>query len=175
MWTLRSRIIWHRSQKRRILCGRSATTSRGVLEAYSSQKPQSATVRLSMWKGAPNNAEGKATMHWGDDVLLLYLAPFLKPHFPKCGDPMLGVKANRSALEYSSSKADELKVEFSAEWLRIWRYERGISRKILSLWMARAILARAILVLLLSAPDQRQARTRRGPKCLWTKQHQAPA
>ena len=60
MWTLRSRIIWHRSQKRRILCGRSATTSRGVLEAYSSQKPQSATVRLSMWKGAPNNAEGKA-------------------------------------------------------------------------------------------------------------------
>ena len=46
--------------ERRILCGRSATTSRGVLEAYSSQKPQSATVRLSMWKGAPNNAEGKA-------------------------------------------------------------------------------------------------------------------
>ena len=39
---------------------RSATSSRGVLEAYSSQKPQSATVRLSMWKGAPNNAEGKA-------------------------------------------------------------------------------------------------------------------
>ena len=37
-----------------------ATTSRGVLEAYSSQKPQSATVRLSMWQGAPNNAEGKA-------------------------------------------------------------------------------------------------------------------
>ena len=67
------------------------------------------------------------TMHWGDDVLLLYLALFFKPHFPKCGDPMLGVKANRSALEYSSSKADELKVEFSAEWLRIWRYERGIS------------------------------------------------
>ena len=66
-------------------------------------------------------------MHWGDDVLLLYLAPYFKPHFPKCGDPMLGVKANRSALEYSSSKADELKVEFSAEWLRIWRYERGIS------------------------------------------------
>ena len=60
MWTLRSRIIWHRSQKRHILCGRYATTSRGVLEAYSSQKPQSATVRLSMWKGAPNNAEGKA-------------------------------------------------------------------------------------------------------------------
>ena len=60
MWTLRSRIIWHQSQKRRILCGRSATTLRGVLEAYSSQKPQSATVRLSMWKGAPNNAEGKA-------------------------------------------------------------------------------------------------------------------
>ena len=57
MW---SRIIWHQSQKRRILCGRSATTSRGVLKAYSSQKPQSATVRLSMWKGAPNNAEGKA-------------------------------------------------------------------------------------------------------------------
>ena len=53
-------------------------------------------------------------MHWGDDVLL-YLAPVFKPHFPKCGDPMLGVKANRSALEYSSSKADELKVEFSAK------------------------------------------------------------
>ena len=48
------------SQKRRILRGRSAPTSRGVLEAYSSQKPQFATVWLSMWKGAPNNAEGKA-------------------------------------------------------------------------------------------------------------------
>ena len=31
-----------------------------------------------------------------------------------------------SKQECSSSKADELKVEFSAEWLRIWRYERGI-------------------------------------------------
>ena len=36
--------------------------------------------------------------------------------------------------------------------------------------MARAKIAHAILVLLLSAPDQRQARTRRGPKGLWTKQ-----
>ena len=35
-------------------------------------------------------------MHWGDDVLLLYLAPFFKPHSPKCGNPTLGVKANRS-------------------------------------------------------------------------------
>ena len=113
------------------LCGRSATTSRGVLEAYSSQKPQSATVRLSMWKGAPNNAEGKAKQCIG--VMMSFcsiLLRFFKPHFPKCGDPMLGVKANRSALEYSSSKADELKVEFSAEWLRIWRYERGISELI---------------------------------------------
>ena len=119
MWTLRCRIIWHRSQKRRILCGRSATTSRGVLEAYSSQKPQSATVRLSMWKGAPNNAEGKAKQCIG--VMMSFCSislQFLKPHFPKCGDPMLGVKANRRALEYSSSKADELKVEFSAEWLQ---------------------------------------------------------
>ena len=94
MWTLRSRIIWHRSQKRRILRGRSAPTSRGVLEAYSSQKPQFATVRLSMWKGAPNNAEGKAKQCIG--VILLYLAPFFKPHSPKCGNPTLGVKANRS-------------------------------------------------------------------------------
>ena len=31
-----------------------------------------------------------------------------------------------SKQECSSSKADELKVEFSAEWLRIWRYERGM-------------------------------------------------
>ena len=54
-------------------------------------------------------------MHWGDDVLLLYLAPFFKPHLPKCGNPTLGVKANRSTPECSSSKADELKVEFSAE------------------------------------------------------------
>ena len=46
--------------KRHIFCGRSATTSRGVLEAYSSQKPQSETVRISMWKGAPNNAERNA-------------------------------------------------------------------------------------------------------------------
>ena len=35
-------------------------------------------------------------MHWGDDVLLVYLAPFFKPHSPKCGNPTLGVKANRS-------------------------------------------------------------------------------
>ena len=34
-----------------------------------------------------------------------------------------------SKQECSSSKADELKVEFSAEWLRIWRYERGIYLK----------------------------------------------
>ena len=34
-----------------------------------------------------------------------------------------------SKQECSSSKADELKVEFSAEWLRIWRYERGISHR----------------------------------------------
>ena len=33
-----------------------------------------------------------------------------------------------SKQECSSSKADELKVEFSAEWLRIWRYERGTIR-----------------------------------------------
>ena len=64
-------------------------------------------------------------MHWGDDVLLLYLAPFFKPHLPKCGNPTLGVKANQSTPECSSSKA----VEFSAEWLRIWRYERGISHR----------------------------------------------
>ena len=38
---------------------RSATTSRGVFEAYSSQKLQFATVRLSMWNGAPNNAKAK--------------------------------------------------------------------------------------------------------------------
>ena len=149
MWTLRSRIIRHPSQKRRILCGRSATTSRGVLEAYSSQKPQSATVRLSMWKGAPNNEEGKAKQCiGGDDVLLLYLAPFCQPHFPKCGNPMLGVKANRSALEYSSSKADELKVEFSAEWLRIWRYERGISLELCTKSMGLSFLC----LVLISAP-----------------------
>ena len=51
----------------------------------------------------------------------------------------------------------------------------ALSRKILSSWMARAKIARAILVLLLSAPEQRQARTRRGPKGFWTKQHQTPA
>ena len=60
---LRIRIIWHRSQKSRIQRGRSATTSGGVLEACSSQKPQFATVRLSMWKGLSNNAEGKAKGH----------------------------------------------------------------------------------------------------------------
>ena len=100
----------------------------GVLEAYSSQKPQSATVRLSMWKGAPNNAEGKAKQCIG--VMLSFcsiLLRFLNHTFQNAENPMLGVKANRSALEYSSSKADELKVVFSAEWLRIWRYERGKS------------------------------------------------
>ena len=53
------------------------------------------------------------------------------------------------------------------------RTRPALSRKILSLWMARAKLARAILVLLLSAPEQRQARARRGPKSFWTKQRQA--
>ena len=127
MWMLRSRIIWHRSQKSRILRGRSATTSRGVLEAYSSQKPQFATVRLSMWKGALNNAEGTAKQCIG--MMMSFcsiLLRFLNCTRQKCGDPTLGVKANRSAPECSSSKADELKAEFSAEWLRIWRYERGI-------------------------------------------------
>ena len=235
MWTLRIRIIWHRSQKSRIQRGRSATTSGGVLEAYSSQKPQFAMVRLSMWKGLSNNAEGKAkrhpdsracdcvhgrlmrrerpkssrfprlwlcawtesagdksplktdvtgasasckrslaimkvhvfvakfwisyystkklsadqlrehcvctclwfvprvidqlcatTMHCGDDVFPLYLTPFYKPHSPKYGDSTLGVKANRSAPECIGSKADYLKAELSAEWMRLWRYERGI-------------------------------------------------
>ena len=60
MWTLRSRIIWHRSQKSRIRRGKSATTWRGVLEAYSSQKLQFVMLQLLMWKGAPNNADGKA-------------------------------------------------------------------------------------------------------------------
>ena len=92
-----------------------------------SQKPQFATVRLSMWKGAPNNAEGKGqTMHWGDDVLLLYLAPFFKTALAKMRKFDTRCESKQ---ECSSSKADELKVEFSAEWLRIWRYERGISNK----------------------------------------------
>ena len=39
-----------------------------------------------------------------------------------------------SKQECSSSKADELKVEFSAEWLRIWRYERGMRNKEFSGW-----------------------------------------
>ena len=77
-------------------------------------------VHWIMRRERPNNALG----WWCPSALSCSV---FKPHFPKCGDPMLGVKANRSALEYSSSKADELKVEFSAEWLRIWRYERGIS------------------------------------------------
>ena len=46
----RSRIIWHRSKKRRIRRGTSATTSRGVLEEYSSQKPQFADGKA---KGHP--------------------------------------------------------------------------------------------------------------------------
>ena len=128
MWTLRSRIILHRSQKSRILRGRSAPTSRGVLEAYSSQKPQFATVRLSMWKGAPNNAEGTAKQCIG--VMMSFcsiLLSFFKLHSPKCGDPTLGVKANWSVPESAAAKRMNLKAEFSAEWLRIWRYERGIS------------------------------------------------
>ena len=46
-------------------------------------------------------------MHWGDDVLLLYLAPFFKPHSPKCGNPTLGVKATQECS--LSAIADELK------------------------------------------------------------------
>ena len=38
--------------------------------------------------------------------------------------------------------------------------------------MAQAKIVHAILVLLLSAPEQRQNRTRNGPKSLWMKQHQ---
>ena len=38
--------------------------------------------------------------------------------------------------------------------------------------MARAKIVCATLVLLLSAPEQRQNRTRSGPKSLWMKQHQ---
>ena len=76
MWTLWNRIIWLRSQKSRILRGRSATTSRGVLEAYSSQKPQFATVRFSMWKGAPNNAEGKAKQCIG--VMMFFCSILLR-------------------------------------------------------------------------------------------------
>ena len=68
------------SENWRILCGRSATTSRGVLEAYSSQKPQSATVRLSMWKGALMRRE-RPNNDWGNDVLLLYLVRFLNRTF----------------------------------------------------------------------------------------------
>ena len=74
-------------------------------------------VHQIMRRERPNNALG----WWCPSAL-----SFCKPHFLKCGDQMLGVKANQSALEYSSSKADELRVEFSAEWLWIWRYERGI-------------------------------------------------
>ena len=37
--------------------------------------------------------------------------------------------------------------------------------------MARAKIVCALLVLLLSAPEQRQNRTRSGPKSLWMKQH----
>ena len=61
----------------------SATTSRGVLEVYSSQKSQFATTGavVNVKRCTPNNAEGKAK---GDDVLPLYLAPYFKPHSPKC-------------------------------------------------------------------------------------------
>ena len=126
---LLSRMVLTPSQKRRILCGRSATTSRGVLEAYSSQKPQSATVQLSMWKGAPNNAEGKAKQCIG--VMMSFcsiLLCFLNRTFQNAEIRCSVWKQTEAQLEYSSSKADELKVEFSAEWLRIWRYERGISK-----------------------------------------------
>ena len=47
----------------------------------------------------------------------------------------------------------------------------ALSRKILSLWMERAKIVCIILVLLLSAPEQRQNRSRSGPKSLWMKQH----
>ena len=69
--------------------------------------------------------ENKALILNGDDVFLLS-APFYKPHSPKFGDSTLGVKANRSAPECIGSKADYLKAELSAEWMRLWRYERGI-------------------------------------------------
>ena len=83
------------------------------------------------WKVAPNNAEWKAlvncTMHGRK---ALYFAPFFKPHSPKCRDLTLCVKANRSTCTgvYSDSDADYWKRSYivSAEWLRLWRYERGI-------------------------------------------------
>ena len=70
-------------------------------------------------------------MHCGDDVYPLYLTPFYKPHSPKYGDSTLGVKANQSAPECIGSKADYLKAELSAEWMRLWQYERGIRDTVL--------------------------------------------
>ena len=86
--------------KSRIHYMRSATTSRGVLEAYSSQKPNFETVLLSVWKGAPNNAEGKAIR------CTPFLTPHLTPKLLKCGDPKLGVKAKWSTPERSDSETD---------------------------------------------------------------------
>ena len=62
-----------------------------------SQKPQFATVRLSMWKGAPNNAEGKAKQCIG--VMMSFcsiLLRFLNRTRQNARNPTLGVKANRS-------------------------------------------------------------------------------
>ena len=130
MWTLRSRIIWHRSQKRRILCGRSATTSRGVLEAYSSQKPQSATVRLSMWKGAPNNAEGKAKQCIG--VMMSFcsiLLHFLNRTFQNAEIRCSVWKQTEAHWSIAAAKRMNWKWSSVRMWLRIWRYERGIRNK----------------------------------------------
>ena len=44
-------------------------------------------------------------MHWGDDVLLLYLAPFFKPHSAKMRKSDTRCESKQ---ECSSSKADEL-------------------------------------------------------------------
>ena len=118
------------SQKSRILRGMSAPTSRGVLEAYSSQKPQFATVRLSMWKGAPNNAEGTAKQCIG--VMMSFcsiLLSFFKLHSPiPCGDLRRSVwKQTEAYRSAAAAKRMNWKRSSVRSDLRIWRYDRGLN------------------------------------------------
>ena len=90
-WCERSKAALQ-SRESRFQCVWSAPTARGVSEVHSSQKPQSATVQLSMWKGAPNNAVGK------DIICTSFLTPLFTPKQSKCGDYKLDVRANLKSM-----------------------------------------------------------------------------
>ena len=118
---LRSRIIWHLLKFRKGAFYVIIWLPREVLlKAYSSWKPQSETVRLSMWKGAPNNAEGKAKQCIG--VIMSFcsiLLRFLNRTFQNAEIRCSVWKQTDAHWSIAAAKRMNWNLEFRAEWLRI--------------------------------------------------------